>query len=105
LHQGGLIFPGLFKIRNTFEYFPLEKECNIKGVGQSTKEAWSIGTLDLIVNGINQKIHELKQKIPNAKIYITGGGFEDIKNFVNFPYNYHKNLVLDGLELFANNVG
>jgi len=105
LHQGGLIFPGLFKIRNTFEYFPLEKECNIKGVGQSTKEAWSIGTLDLIVNGINQKIHELKQKIPNAKIYITGGGFEDIKNFVNFPYNYHKNLVLDGLVLFANNVG
>ena len=105
LHLGGIIFPGLFKIRNSFKYFPLEKEINAKGIGQSTKEAWSIGTLDLVVNGINQKIHELKQKTPYAKIYLTGGGFEDIKKLINFPYVYNKNLVLDGLELFANNVG
>jgi len=104
LHQGGIIFPGLLKIRNTFEYFPVEKEIRSKGIGQSTKEAWSIGTLDLIVNGINQKIRELKQKTPQAKIYLTGGGFEDIKKFLEFSYVYHKNLVLDGLELFANNM-
>jgi len=105
LHIGGVIFPGLFKVRNTFEYFPIEKEINIEGIGQSTKEAWSIGTFELIVNGINKKIHELKQKNPYAKIYVTGGGFEDIKKFMNFSYDYHKNLVLDGLELFADNVG
>jgi len=105
LHQGGVIFPGLVKIRNTFEHFPVEKEINLNEIAQSTKKAWSIGTLDLIVNGINQKIHELKQKTPYAKIYLTGGGFEDIKKLINFPYIYNKNLVLDGLELFANNVG
>ena len=105
IHLGGVIFPGLSKIRNSFEYFPVEKEINIEEIGQSTKEAWSIGTLDLIVNGINQKILELKQKTPYAKIYLTGGGFEDIKKFIEFPYDYHKNLVLDGLELFADNVG
>jgi len=104
-HQGGIIFPGLLKIRNTFEYFPVEKETYEQEIGQSTKEAWSIGTLDLIVNGINQKIHELKQKIPHTKVYLTGGGFEDIKKFIDFPYDYHKNLVLDGLELFVNNMG
>ena len=104
LHHGGIIFPGLLKIRNTFEHFPVEKEINAKGIGQSTKEAWSIGTLDLIVNAINQKIHELKQKTPHAKIYLTGGGFEDTKKFLDFSYVYHKNLVLDGLELFANNM-
>jgi len=105
LHLGGVIFPGLKKIRNTFDYFPVEKETNAKGIGQSTNGSWSIGTLDLIVNGINQKIHELKQKMPHAKIYITGGGFEDLKKFIEFQYDYHKNLVLDGLELFANNMG
>jgi len=104
LHSGGAIFPGLSKIRNTFENFPLEEEFNLEGTGQSTKEAWSIGTLGLVVSGINQKIHELKQKNPNTKIYLTGGGFEDIKKFIDFSYDYHKNLVLDGLELYANNM-
>ena len=105
LHLGGLIFPGLLKIRNTFRYLPVEEEINLKGVGQSTKEAWSVGTFDLILNGINQKIHQLKQITPYAKIYLTGGGSEYIKKFLEFPYDYHKNLVLDGLELFADNVG
>jgi len=105
LHLGGVIFPGLLKIRNTFEYFSIEKEIHEKSIGQSTKEAWSIGTMDLVVNGINQKIHELKQKLPQSKIYLTGGGFEYIKKFIDFPYDYNKNLVLDGLELFADNVG
>ena len=104
-HIGGIIFPGLQKIRNTFDYFPVKKEIIAKEIGQSTKESWSVGTLDLIVNGINQKIHELKQKIPCAKIFITGGGFEDIKKFLDFPYDFHKNLVLDGLELFADYMG
>jgi len=105
IHLGGIIFPGLLKIRNTFEYFPVEKETKEQDIAQSTMEAWSIGTLDLIVNGINQKIYELKQKIPHTKVYITGGGFADIEKFIDFPYVYHKNLVLDGLELFAHNVG
>ena len=105
LHLGGVIFPGLFKIRNTFEDFPVEKEINSKKIGQSTSEAWSIGTRDLVVNAINQKIHELKQKTAYSEIYLTGGGFNDIEKFIDFPYNYHKNLVLDGLELYANNMG
>jgi len=105
LHLGGVIFPGLYKIIGTFENFPVSHQINTNEIGQSTKEAWSIGTLDLVVSGINQKIHELKQKIPSANIYFTGGGFEDIRKFIEFPYDYHKNLVLDGLELFADNVG
>jgi len=105
LHSGGIIFPGLSKVRNTFEYFPSEEEINMEGTGQSTKEAWSIGTLGLVVSGINQKIHELQHKNPNTKIYLTGGGFEDIKKFIDFPHDYHKHLVLDGLELFASIMG
>jgi len=105
LHIGGVIFPGLLKIRNSFNHFPVEKEIKFKEIGESTKQAWSIGTLDLIVNGINQKIHDLKQRMPYASIYLTGGGYEDIQEFIDFSHDYHKNLVLDGLELYADNVG
>ena len=105
LHIGGVIFPGLLKIRNSFNHFPVEKEIKFKEIGESTKQAWSIGTLDLIVNGINQKIHDLKQRMPDASIYLTGGGYEDIQEFIDFSHDYHKNLVLDGLELYADNVG
>jgi len=105
LHLGGVIFPGLQKIRDTFDNFPVTKEAKIYEISQTTKDAWSIGTLDLVVNGINQKIHDIKTNEPDLEIYLTGGGRSDLEEFLDFSYIYHKNLVLDGLELFANNVG
>jgi len=105
LHLGGVIFPGLRKIRNTFDHFPVSNEINNNELSQSTSGAWSSGTLNLIVNGINQNVYDLKTSHPDANIYITGGGFKEVEQYLNFSYNYHKNLVLDGLELFANNVG
>ena len=105
LHMGGSIFPGLLKIRNTFEHFSVSKEFKINNLSQSTQDAWSSGTLELIVNGINQKIHNIKQVEPDINIFLTGGGFQDVKIFLDFSYVYHENLVLDGLELFVNNMG
>ena len=103
-HQGGLIFPGLHKIRQTFK-FPLKDIENIQVLGNSTEKGWSIGTLILLVNLINFKVNKLKTEFPDACIFITGGGFEDVKKYLNFSYEYHKNLVLDGLEFFADNMG
>jgi len=105
LHIGGVIFPGLYKIRKTFDNFPVSNEIKTSIISQSTKDAWSIGTLNLVVNGINKKIHDIKVSEPDLDIYLTGGGFGELEKFLDFSYVYHKNLVLDGLELFANNVG
>jgi len=105
LHLGGVIFPGLRKIRNTFDYFPVSKEINTNDISRSTKGAWSLGTLDLLVNGINKKIHDIKVNFPGLKIYLTGGGLEEVENFLNFSYDYRENLVLDGLEFFADSMG
>jgi len=105
LHLGGVIFPGLLKIRDTFDHFPVSKEVKTKEISQTTKGAWSIGTMDLIVNGINRKIHDIKINEPDLDIYLTGGGVSNLEKFLDFSYVYQKNLVLDGLELFANNVG
>jgi len=105
LHLGGVIFPGLSKIRETFNNFPITNETKLNNISQSTEGAWSIGTLDLVVNGINRKVHDIKISEPDINIYLTGGGASDLEKFLNFTYVYQKNLVLDGLELFANNVG
>ena len=104
LHLGGVIFPGLHKIRETFDNFPISNEIKTNNIGQSTIEAWSTGTLDLIVNGINRKVHDIKISEPDVDIYLTGGGVSDLEKFLDFSYVYSKNLVLDGLELFANNM-
>jgi len=104
-HLGGVIFPGLLKIRNTFSNFPVSHQVNTHVISQSTKGGWSIGTLDLLVNGINQKINMLKNSAPHSKIYLTGGGVKDVEKFLDFTYVYNKSLVIDGLELYANNMG
>ena len=105
LHLGGVIFPGLHKIRETFDNFPISNEIKTKNISQSTKGAWSLGTLGLLFNGINRKVHDIKISSPDLDIYLTGGGVSDLEKYLDFSYVYRKNLVLDGLELFANNVG
>jgi len=103
-HLGGVIFPGLKKIRDTFNNFPILSKVNIGEIGQSTEKAWTIGTLNLIVNTINIKIKELKINLPDASIFLTGGGYKDIQAYLEFEYDYHQNLVLDGLEFFVDSM-
>jgi len=103
-HLGGVIFPGLKKVRGCFNNFPVSSDINIDQIGQSTEKAWTIGTLNLIVNAINHKIRELKDKFPDSLILLTGGGYFEIQKFIEFDHSYHENLVLDGLELYVNNM-
>ena len=104
IHLGGLIFPGLKKVRECFTNFPISSDKNIDQIGVSTEGAWTIGTLNLIVNAINHKIRELKTKFPDALIFLTGGGYFEIQEFLEFDHSYHQNLVLDGLEFYVNNM-
>jgi len=104
-HLGGVIFPGLHKIRETFNNFPIINETKLNNISKSTEGAWSIGTLGLVVNGINRKVHDFKISEPDITIYLTGGGASCLEKFLDFTYVYQKNLVLDGLELFTDNVG
>ena len=105
LHLGGIIFPGLEKIRQTFDFPILSLDGNSNKIGQSTDEAWTIGTRSLIVNTINHKVRELKEELQNTSVILTGGGYLGIHDFLDFDHNYYENLVLDGLEFFANNMG
>jgi len=104
-HQGGLIFPGIEKLRQTFDNFPVSSTCCINELGRSTEEAWSNGTISLLVNTINHKIGKIKEEMSDVSIFITGGGYSCIQNFIDFDHVYNENLVLDGLELYVNNMG
>jgi len=104
-HLGGLIFPGVDKLRQTFDNFPVSSSGFINSLGRSTQEAWSNGTLSLVVNTINQKIKEIKNEIPNISVFITGGGYLGLKSFLDFDHVYHKNIVLDGLQFYVDYVG
>ena len=59
------------------------------------------------IQAVHVNMASLNIKIiePDVDIYLTGGGVYDLEKFLEFSYVYHKNLVLDGLELFANNMG
>jgi len=104
-HLGGLIFPGLDKLRQTFDNFPVLPVENINEIGQTTEKTWSIGTLNMAVNTINQKIKELKTEISNLSIFITVGGYFQVNDFLEFDHVYYPKLVLDGLEFYVDNMG
>jgi len=104
-HLGGLIFPGLNKIRKTFDNFPVASSGFLNALGHTTEEAWSNGTLTLVVNTINQKIREIKNEIPDISVFLTGGGYSGLQNFLDFDHDYHKNIVIDGLQFYADYVG
>jgi len=101
MHLGGVIFPGLEKIRESFNFPFITSHEKIDGVGQSTEEGWTIGTLSVVVNSIIQKVKELEIKLPNSSIIVTGGGYKVVQDFLDFGHIYDKNLVLDGLEFYA----
>jgi len=105
IHEGGLIFPGTARIRQTFDNFLVSSSEHLNKLGQSTKKAWSNGTLSMVVNAINQNIREIKNKTPNIFVFVTGGGYSNLQNFLNFDHVYHENIVLDGLQFYTDYVG
>lgn len=64
----------------------------------STKHALSIGYgngFNYMIQGIIKAIN--KELKTNLKIIITGGSYQELKPFLKFKYQYHDNLVLQGL--------
>jgi len=105
IHKGGLIAPGLGLIQSTINSFPCAEISGINKLGSSTEDAWSIGTNYMTISFINKKIAEMLSHFPNMDVNITGGGFNYLKNYLDFNHNYYDNLVLDGIEFYAEYMG
>lgn len=67
-------------------------------LGNSTNHALSIGYGNgfnyMLTETIKATNHELKS---NLKVIVTGGSFSELEPFLTFNYEYHDNLVLQGL--------
>ncbi len=97
-HQGGLIMPGLSKLRNSFNQFCTDsQQLTSQPLADSTKQAWEFGTGQMFIDGINIQIKRYLAKFANLNIVLTGGNGEALVLVLNYSMNYHQNLVLDGL--------
>jgi len=101
-HQGGLIMPGLSALRSSFEKFATNS--NLKGfygLQNATKAAWLGGTESMLIASIKTQIDDFLDRYTNSKVILTGGGAKDVASTINVDVEIFENLVLDGIEYYA----
>ncbi|MCD6423067.1 MAG: type III pantothenate kinase [Elusimicrobia bacterium] len=103
---GGFILPGvemcleaLYKKTALLPHLKFRKIRKI--YGDKTKNAILLGVFNALTGGIQRCIRVLKRKFPDAKVIVTGGGYQVFKNVISFKHTYRKNLTLEGLLCFA----
>ena len=101
-HQGGLIMPGLAALRSSFEKFATNSNLKgFSGLQNATKAAWLGGTESMLIASIKTQIDDFLDCYTNSKVILTGGGAKDIASAINVDAEVYDNLVLDGIEYYA----
>lgn len=101
-HQGGLIAPGLSKLRNSFEKFASDsKQVVLNELADNTENAWEFGTSEMLMGMINAQIDKHLEELGDIRIILTGGDAKIIALRLNHSFELRPNLVLDGLALYA----
>jgi type III pantothenate kinase len=107
---GGIIAPGIdlmFKSLNSeTAQLPIVTGEEYKDIiGKTTNESIASGVINSAAGLIDRSIKLIQSESKAAEliIYITGGNFESIKEFLNFEYIYEKALVLYGINSIYKN--
>jgi type III pantothenate kinase len=101
-HQGGLIMPGLSALRSSFEKFATNSSLKgFIGLQNATKAAWLGGTESMLIASIKTQIDDFLDRYTNSKVILTGGGAKDVASMLNIDVEVFENLVLDGIEYYA----
>ena len=101
-HRGGLIMPGLNALRSSFEKFATESNLKgFSGLQNATKPAWLGGTESMLIASIKTQIDDFLDRYTNSKVILTGGGAKDTASALNVDVEVYDNLVLDGIEHYA----
>ncbi|MGE4594248.1 MAG: type III pantothenate kinase [Gammaproteobacteria bacterium] len=101
-HQGGLIMPGLSALRSSFEKFATNSSLKgFIGLQNATKAAWLGGTESMLIASIKTQIDDFLDRYTNSKVILTGGGAKDVASTINVDVEVFENLVLDGIEYYA----
>jgi type III pantothenate kinase len=106
-YLGGTISPGLsmrFKALNTFtKKLPLlEKSDSFDLIGKNTIQAITSGVQNSMLFEIDTYINQLKEKYPDARIFLTGGDSNFIYSKLRNKVSLSNGLVLSGLVTILN---
>jgi pantothenate kinase, type III len=101
-HQGGLIMPGLGKLRRSFDQFCTEsQQLHNHKLADNTSDAWACGTGQMFISVINAQIVHYLDEFGDLVIVLTGGDSKIAALRIKHPCDLHQNLVLEGLSIYA----
>jgi len=101
-HQGGLIMPGLSKLRRSFDRFCTEsQQLHNHKLADNTSDAWACGTGQMFTSVISAQIEHYLDEFGDLVVVLSGGDSKLLALRLNYGAKLQPNLVLDGLSIYA----
>jgi len=101
-HQGGLIMPGLGKIRRSFDKFCTEsQQLHNQQLADNTSDAWACGTGQMFTSVVNAQIEHYLDEFGDLMVVLSGGDSKLLALRLNHAIQLQPNLVLEGLSIYA----
>ena len=101
-HQGGLIMPGLGKLRRSFDQFCTEsQQLHNHKLADNTSDAWACGTGQMFTSVINAQIERYLDEFGDLVVVLSGGDSKLLALRLNHAVRLQPNLVLEGLYIYA----
>ena len=101
-HQGGLIMPGLGKLRRSFDQFCTEsQQLHNHKLADNTSDAWACGTGQMFTSVINAQIERYLDEFGDLVVVLSGGDSKLLALRLNHAVRLQPNLVLEGLSIYA----
>ena len=101
-HQGGLIMPGLGKLRRSFDKFCTEsQQLHNQQLADNTSDAWACGTGQMFTSVVNAQIEHYLDEFGDLMVVLSGGDSKLLALRLNHAIQLQPNLVLEGLSIYA----
>jgi len=101
-HQGGLIMPGLGKLRRSFDKFCTEsQQLHNQKLADNTSDAWACGTGQMFTSVVSAQIEHYLDEFGDLVVVLSGGDSKLLALRLNHGVKLQPNLVLEGLSIYA----
>jgi len=101
-HQGGLIMPGLGKLRRSFDKFCTEsQQLHNHKLADNTSDAWACGTGQMFTSVVNAQIEHYLDEFGDLVVVLSGGDSKLLALRLSHAVKLQPNLVLEGLSIYA----
>ena len=101
-HQGGLIMPGLGKLRRSFDKFCTEsQQLHNQQLADNTSDAWACGTGQMFTSVVNAQIEHYLDEFGDLMVVLSGGDSKLLALRLNHAVQLQPNLVLESLSIYA----